>query len=215
MAAQAEAENDPMFDMMKRLPKVLEINPKSPLIEGLLERVLDLPGVSEEDGDADQGQDQISADAQELSELVKVLLDTTLVRSGFAVSDPTTWVISWEGGSAVMSLKVATPRDGGWFSATSVGSRACWGDLSVYPLLQREQRTSNPLLRLLLVLSAKEEWETTQEAIMTMMTLVPVECQIPSGWIGNPWKINWSMMSFKNLRRGDEERSGRRWQVYR
>lgn len=80
MAAQAEAENDPMFDVMKRLPKVLEINTKSPLIEGLLERVLELP---EEEEDAE------SADARDLSEAVKILLDTTLVRSGFAVTDPT------------------------------------------------------------------------------------------------------------------------------
>ena len=77
MAAQAEAENDPMFEMMKNLPRVLEINPKSPLIEGLLEHVLELPEESEN-----------SADETELSETVKILVDTTLVRSGFAVSDP-------------------------------------------------------------------------------------------------------------------------------
>lgn len=74
MAAQAEAENDPMYDMMKNLPKVLEINPKSPLIEGMLERVLDL-----EDGEVDE---------KELAEAVRVLFDTTLVRSGFSVPDP-------------------------------------------------------------------------------------------------------------------------------
>jgi len=77
MAAQADAENDPMYNMMKNLPKVLEINPKSPLIEGLLERVLDLP--DEED----------SLDVLDLRETVRVLFDTTLVRSGFSVSDPT------------------------------------------------------------------------------------------------------------------------------
>jgi len=74
MAAQAEAENDPMFDMMKNLPKVLEINPKSPLIEGMLERVLDM-----DDGEVDE---------KELQEAVRVLFDTTLVRSGFSVPDP-------------------------------------------------------------------------------------------------------------------------------
>jgi heat shock protein beta len=74
MAAQAEAENDPMYDMMKNLPKVLEINPKSPLIEGMLERVLDL-----DDGDVDE---------KELQEAVRVLFDTTIVRSGFSVADP-------------------------------------------------------------------------------------------------------------------------------
>ena len=78
MAAQAGAEDDPMFNMMKNLPKVLEINPKSPLIEGLLDRVLDLS-----EGDED------SADAYDLRETVSVLVDTTLVRSGFTVADPT------------------------------------------------------------------------------------------------------------------------------
>jgi heat shock protein beta len=75
MAAQAEAENDPMYDMMKKLPKVLEINPKSPLIEGMLERVLEIS----DDGDDDE---------RELKEAVRVLFDTTLVRSGFSVADP-------------------------------------------------------------------------------------------------------------------------------
>jgi len=79
MAAQASTEDDPMFDMMKNLPRVLEINPKSPLIEGLLERVLDL---AEDDTD--------SADAHDLQETIRVLVDTTLVRSGFSVADPTT-----------------------------------------------------------------------------------------------------------------------------
>lgn len=64
-----------MFNMMKNLPKNLEINPKSPLIEGLLERVKDL---EEDEEDA------------ELGETVRVLFDTTLVRSGFSVADPTT-----------------------------------------------------------------------------------------------------------------------------
>lgn len=77
MAAQAEAENDPMYDMMKNLPKVLEINPKSPLIEGMLDKVLELP---EDDHD--------SSEAQQLKETVRVLFDTTLVRSGFSVADP-------------------------------------------------------------------------------------------------------------------------------
>lgn len=77
MAAQAEAENDPMYDMMKNLPKVLEINPKSPLIEGMLDRVLELP----ED-------DHESPAAVQLKETARVLFDTTLVRSGFSVADP-------------------------------------------------------------------------------------------------------------------------------
>ncbi|ORY34940.1 putative cation-transporting ATPase [Naematelia encephala] len=80
MAAQAGIEDDPMYDMMKNLPKVLEINPKSPLIEGLLDRVLEI-------AEDDEG----SADANELRETVRVLFDTSMVRSGFTVADPTSY----------------------------------------------------------------------------------------------------------------------------
>jgi heat shock protein beta len=92
MSAQADAENDPMFKMMKNLPKNLEINPKSPLIEGLLERVLDLElGGKQEDGQEEQDQEEAdSAEIIELRETIKVLVDTTMVRSGFTVADPTT-----------------------------------------------------------------------------------------------------------------------------
>jgi heat shock protein beta len=83
MAAQADAENDPMNEVMKNLPKNLEINPKSPLIEGLLERVMDL---GDEVDDAESGSKEVA----ELRETVRVLFDTTLVRSGFSVADPTT-----------------------------------------------------------------------------------------------------------------------------
>lgn len=87
MAAQADAHDDPMFQVMKNLPKVLEINPKSPLIEGLLEKVLELPKADEEDEDALKKSDE----EEELTETVRVLLDTTLVRSGFSVADPTSY----------------------------------------------------------------------------------------------------------------------------
>lgn len=92
MSAQADAENDPMFKMMKNLPKNLEINPKSPLIEGLLERVLDLElGGQQDDSEEDKDQDQAdSPEIVELRETIKVLVDTTMVRSGFTVADPTT-----------------------------------------------------------------------------------------------------------------------------
>ena len=79
MSAQVEAENDPMFQMMKDLPRVLEINPKSPLIQGLLERVLDLP----------ENEDDTSVEEEELRDVLRVLFDTTLVRSGFTVPDTT------------------------------------------------------------------------------------------------------------------------------
>ncbi|WWC65635.1 uncharacterized protein I303_108255 [Kwoniella dejecticola CBS 10117] len=88
MSAQTDSQDDPMFNMMKNLPKVLEINPKSPLIEGLLERVLDLPQVEE---DEDDDVKRTSEEEEELRETVRVLFDTSLVRSGFSVADPTTY----------------------------------------------------------------------------------------------------------------------------
>ncbi|OCF30950.1 cation-transporting ATPase [Kwoniella heveanensis CBS 569] len=88
MAAQTDAQDDPMFNMMKNLPKVLEINPKSPLIEGLLDRVLDLP---QSDVTEDEGVKRTSEEEEELRETVRVLFDTALVRSGFSVADPTTY----------------------------------------------------------------------------------------------------------------------------
>jgi heat shock protein beta len=97
MASQAGVEDDPMYDMMKNLPKVLEINPKSPLIEGLLERVLDLSAEDEDEGG--------SADVSDLRETVRVLFDTALVRSGFSVADPTSYVdsiLSWENGQELI-----------------------------------------------------------------------------------------------------------------
>ncbi|WOO77666.1 Endoplasmin [Vanrija pseudolonga] len=81
MASQAEAENDPMYQLMKNLPRVLEINPKSPLIEGLLEHVIELP----------EGDDEPSAQELEIKQTISVLFDTTLVRSGFDVADPTSY----------------------------------------------------------------------------------------------------------------------------
>ncbi|KAG6919444.1 hypothetical protein DXG01_006327 [Tephrocybe rancida] len=57
--------------------KVLEINPRSPLIEGLLRRVEDLP--SEED--------EKDTESEELREVASILIDGALVRSGFEVPD--------------------------------------------------------------------------------------------------------------------------------
>ncbi|KAI5123403.1 hypothetical protein M0805_006109 [Coniferiporia weirii] len=58
--------------------KLLEINPKSPLIEGLLRRVELLPDEDEErDYDAEA----------ELTEVATILIDGALVRSGFEVPD--------------------------------------------------------------------------------------------------------------------------------
>jgi heat shock protein 90kDa beta len=58
--------------------KNLEINPNSPLIEGLLRRVEQLPGEEEEpDFEAEE----------ELLEITSILVDGALVRSGFDVPD--------------------------------------------------------------------------------------------------------------------------------
>lgn len=56
--------------------KHLEINPRSPLIEGLLRRVKDLP--TEED------ERDLEAE-EELQEVASILIDGALVRSGFEV----------------------------------------------------------------------------------------------------------------------------------
>lgn len=58
--------------------KLLEINPRSPLIEGLLHRVEQLP-------EEEEGQD-LEAE-EELKEVVAILIDGALVRSGYGVSD--------------------------------------------------------------------------------------------------------------------------------
>jgi heat shock protein beta len=58
--------------------KLLEINPRSPLIEGLLRRVAQLP-------DEEEGRDLESE--EELKEVVSILIDGALVRSGYEVSD--------------------------------------------------------------------------------------------------------------------------------
>jgi heat shock protein beta len=75
MAANVK-EDDPMYQMMMNAPKILEINPKSPLIIGLLERVMELPA-----------EDENSEEAKDLGDIVQVLFDTTSVRSGFTVGD--------------------------------------------------------------------------------------------------------------------------------
>ncbi|KDR83758.1 hypothetical protein GALMADRAFT_670355 [Galerina marginata CBS 339.88] len=58
--------------------KLLEINPLSPLIEGLLRRVRDLP-TDEDERDTDA--------EEELKEVASILIDGALVRSGFEVPD--------------------------------------------------------------------------------------------------------------------------------
>ncbi|KAG1892466.1 Hsp90 protein-domain-containing protein [Suillus subluteus] len=70
-------QNDAMQDYMKK-QKVLEINPRSPLIEGLLEHVEQL--------NADGDDKDLDSEAQ-LKEVASILIDGALVRSGFEVAD--------------------------------------------------------------------------------------------------------------------------------
>lgn len=74
MAAQANSGvQDPMLEFAKSQKRVLEINPHSPLIQGLLEEV----GEVENDDEKEKT----------LRETVETLLDVTFVRSGFPVED--------------------------------------------------------------------------------------------------------------------------------
>jgi heat shock protein beta len=70
-------KNQDMHEFAKK-QKFLEINPRSPLIEGLLRRVKQLP--SEEEGR------NVEAE-EELEEIASILIDGALVRSGFGVPD--------------------------------------------------------------------------------------------------------------------------------
>ncbi|KAI0068699.1 HSP90-domain-containing protein [Artomyces pyxidatus] len=75
--------NSAMHEYAKR-QKVLELNPKSPLIEGLLRRVENLPPPEEErDFEAED----------ELKEVTSILIDGALVRSGFEVPDSDEFLI--------------------------------------------------------------------------------------------------------------------------
>jgi len=66
-------DKDPVFEFAKR-QKVLELNPRSPLIEGLLRRVERL---QEGDPEAEEN----------LNEVATILIEGALVRSGFDVPD--------------------------------------------------------------------------------------------------------------------------------
>ena len=76
-SSHAQVNQKHMRDFAKK-QKVLEINPRSPLIEGLLHRIEALPAEGEER--------DIEAE-DELREVATVLVDGALVRSGFAVTD--------------------------------------------------------------------------------------------------------------------------------
>ena len=66
--------------------RVLEINPRSPLIEGLLKKVQDLG--------EEEGEEKDPVLQAEVAEVVSILIDSALVRSGFSVEDSNECVIS-------------------------------------------------------------------------------------------------------------------------
>lgn len=75
--AQSQTKASPMHELAKRL-KNLEINPYSPLIQGLLRSVEQLSGLDDEpDEDAET----------QLREVAAILIDCALVRSGYDVPD--------------------------------------------------------------------------------------------------------------------------------
>lgn len=77
-AGQSQRNNQgPMHEYAMKA-KRLEINPRSPLINGILRRVNQLPS-EEENRD-------IEAE-EELKEVTSILIDGALVRSGFEVTD--------------------------------------------------------------------------------------------------------------------------------
>jgi len=63
-----------------RKQRVLEVNPRSPLIEGLLKRVKALPSAD------DLEEPDLEAEA-ELEEVVSILIDGAAIRSGFEITD--------------------------------------------------------------------------------------------------------------------------------
>ncbi len=64
--------------------KNLDINPRSPLIEGMLKRLKALPGEGEEP--------DVEAET-ELREVASILIDGALIRSGFEVVDSNMCVV--------------------------------------------------------------------------------------------------------------------------
>ncbi|KAG9100480.1 hypothetical protein FS749_015073 [Ceratobasidium sp. UAMH 11750] len=82
MAAQTGnklKDSDIMHDWAKK-QKFLEINPASPLIEGMLKKVQAL-------NDVEEGEEKDAQLEEELREVTSILIDGALVRSGFEVPD--------------------------------------------------------------------------------------------------------------------------------
>jgi heat shock protein beta len=76
-AQNKKAGKEYLHEFQKKA-KLLEINPRSPLIEGLLRRVEQLP--------TEENEKDLEAEA-ELKEVASILIDGALIRSGFEVPD--------------------------------------------------------------------------------------------------------------------------------
>ncbi|KAI6119360.1 Hsp90 protein-domain-containing protein [Pisolithus croceorrhizus] len=76
-ATNRGVEREDFMQTMMKKQKVLEINPRSPLIEGLLHRV---ETIASDDEEKDRN-------LEELREVASILVDSALVRSGFEVAD--------------------------------------------------------------------------------------------------------------------------------
>lgn len=82
-ASNAQAKRGGIIHEYALKAKLLEVNPRSPLIEGLLRRIKDLP--TEED------ERDLEAE-EELKEVASILIDGALVRSGFEVKNSNAYV---------------------------------------------------------------------------------------------------------------------------
>ncbi|TFK75925.1 HSP90-domain-containing protein [Pluteus cervinus] len=81
-ASNAQQNKGGMLHDFAKKAKLLEINPRSPLIEGLLRRIEALP--------TDEDEKDLEAE-EELKEVTSILIDGALVRSGFEVQDSNTF----------------------------------------------------------------------------------------------------------------------------
>lgn len=83
MAAQhTKDEQQEILNSWAKKQRVLEINPRSPLISGLLAKV-------EELNDHAEGEEPDAVLVEELNEVASIMIDGALVRSGFEVVDNT------------------------------------------------------------------------------------------------------------------------------
>jgi len=87
ISQQNAGDENEYLHMFAKKQKLLEINPHSPLMEALLRQVIELP--NEEEG-------RHTEIEEELMEVVAILLDGALVRSGYDVTDSNEFFIRVE-----------------------------------------------------------------------------------------------------------------------